>query len=187
MGSVVGVVNEETPKYEVLKTHDNYELRRYAAGFAIETKDAEGKAFGSLASYIGVMSAPQNEQKEQISMTAPVVSIPDQDESTMKMQFILPSANSSPPTPTNPDVKVIERPPQTMVVQKYTGGSTEADAKERVQALAEAARKDGYEIPENLGAWEWRRFNPPWTIGYLRTNEVCIPVPSTPVAEESQI
>ena len=43
-------------------------------------------------------------------------------------------------------------------------------------ALAEVARKDGYDIPEDLGAWEWRRFNPPWTIGYLKTNEVCIPV-----------
>merc|ERR1712176_51919 len=112
-------------------------------------------------------------------MTAPVVSLPNQDESTMRMQFILPSDNVSPPTPTNPDVTVIERPPQTMVVQKYTGEASEADAKERVQALAEAARKDGYEIPENP-VWEWRRFNPPWTIGYLKTNEVCIHVSSTP-------
>ena len=41
-----------------------------------------------------------------------------------------------------------------------------------------SARAAGHAIPEDLVgvAWEWRRFNPPWTIGFLKTNEVCIPL-----------
>ena len=63
MGSVMGRISEETPAYEVLSTGDNFEVRKYAAGTAVEKSDAEGKAFGALAGYIGVMSAPKNEKK----------------------------------------------------------------------------------------------------------------------------
>ena len=118
MGSVIGVVNEETPKYEVISTKGDYEVRRYEASYAIETQDKNGRGFMDLASYIGfffspspfslwiilkfflpfsfsssigVMSAPQNDRNEKIAMTAPVVSLPDEQDKTMKMQFILPS------------------------------------------------------------------------------------------------
>ena len=62
------------------------------------------------------------------------------------------------------------------------GGTSEADAaadaKERALRLADRARAAGHAIPKDLVgvAWEWRRFNPPWTIGFMKTNEVCIPL-----------
>ena len=98
MGSVVGRISEETPAYEVLATGDNFEVRRYAAGTAVEASDANNQAFGALAKYIGVMSKPQNARSEAISMTAPVVSIPD--DGAMRMQFVLPSAIKDAPEPT---------------------------------------------------------------------------------------
>mgnify|MGYP006172096111 CR=1 FL=1 len=177
MGSVMGRISEETPAYEVLSTGDNFDLRKYAAGTAVETSDAEGKAFGALAGYIGVMSAPKNEKKEKISMTAPVVSIPDGSDA-MRMQFVLPSALADAPDPTVPGVRIVPRPAQTMVVERYTGSWDEADAKARALKLGDRARAAGHDVPEGLVgvAWEWRRFNPPWTIGFMRTNEICVPI-----------
>ena len=98
MGSVVGRITEETPAYEVLAA-DNFQVRRYAAGTAVEASDANNQAFGALAKYIGVMSKPQNARGEAISMTAPVVSIPDEGDA-MRMQFVLPSALADAPEPT---------------------------------------------------------------------------------------
>ena len=178
MGSVVGRISEETPAYEVLATGDNFEVRRYAAGTAVEASDANNRAFGALAKYIGVMSTPQNSRSEAISMTAPVVSIPDAGDA-MRMQFVLPSAIiNDAPEPTAEGVRLVPRPAQTMVVEHYTGSWSEADAKERALRLADRARAAGHAIPEDLVgvAWEWRRFNPPWTIGFMKTNEVCIPL-----------
>ena len=178
MGSVVGRISEETPAYEVLATGDNFEVRRYAAGTAVEASDANNRAFGALAKYIGVMSTPQNSRSEAISMTAPVVSIPDAGDA-MRMQFVLPSAIiNDAPEPTAEGVRLVPRPAQTMVVEHYTGSWSEADAKERALRLADRARAAGHAIPAGLVgvAWEWRRFNPPWTIGFLKTNEVCIPL-----------
>ena len=175
MGSVVGRITEETPAYEVLSTGDNFEVRRYAAGTAVEASDANNQAFGALAKYIGVMSKPQNARGEAISMTAPVVSIPDD---AIRMQFVLPSALADAPEPTAEGVRLVPRPAQTMVVEHYTGSWSEADAKERALRLADRARAAGHAIPAGLVgvAWEWRRFNPPWTIGFMKTNEVCIPL-----------
>ena len=177
MGSVVGRIAEETPAYEVLATGDNFEVRRYAAGTAVEASDANNQAFGALAKYIGVMSKPQNARSEAISMTAPVVSIPDEGDA-MRMQFVLPSALGDAPEPTAEGVRIVPRPAQTMVVEHYTGSWSEADAKERALRLADRARAAGHAIPKDLVgvAWEWRRFNPPWTIGFLKTSEVCIPL-----------
>ena len=177
MGSVVGRISEETPAYEVLATGDNFEVRRYAAGTAVEASDANNQAFGALAKYIGVMSKPQNARGEAISMTAPVVSIPDAGDA-MRMQFVLPSALADAPEPTAEGVRLVPRPAQTMVVEHYTGSWSEADAKQRALRLADRARAAGHAIPEDLAgvAWEWRRFNPPWTIGFMKTNEVCIPL-----------
>ena len=177
MGSVVGRITEETPAYEVLSTGDNFEVRRYAAGTAVEASDANNQAFGALAKYIGVMSKPQNARGEAISMTAPVVSIPDAGDA-MRMQFVLPSALADAPEPTAEGVRIVPRPAQTMVVEHYKGSWDETDAKERALRLADRARAAGHAIPEDLVgvAWEWRRFNPPWTIGFMKTNEVCIPL-----------
>ena len=110
-------------------------------------------------------------------MTAPVVSIPDGSDA-MRMQFVLPSKLVDAPDPTAPGVRIVGRPAQTMVVEKYTGSWDAADAKARALKLRDRARTAGHDVPEGLVgvAWEWRRFNPSWTIGSMRTNEVCIPL-----------
>lgn len=178
MGSVFGVISEETPPYTVLSAFPDFEVRKYAAGTAIEASDTENKAFMSLAGYIGVMRAPENDQGRKVAMTAPVVSLPD----TGRMQFILPAAlNDGAPTPSRPGaVAVVPRAAAVYAVETFSGSWNEANARKRAGALADRARGAGYDIPEDLGAWEWRRFNPPWTLGWMKKNEVCVPVEGAP-------
>ena len=81
MGSVFGVIGEETPQYTVIKTiGENVEIRRYKKSVAIETdvnghlnSKENGNSFRRLAGYIGVMTTAENERKQPIAMTAPVV------------------------------------------------------------------------------------------------------------------
>ena len=169
MGSVVGRVSEETPKFDVVRRAATYEVRRYAAGVAAESGDADGRAFGHLAKYIGVMAAPQNDRREAIAMTTPVVtSYP-----TGAMAFLLPSALATAPSPTSDAVSLRSRPETTMAVAAYVGGWDEADAARRAAALREAAAADGLAVGDG---WEWRRFNPPWTLPFLKKNEICVPL-----------
>ena len=63
MGSMVGVVGEETPKYTLVNyIGDNVEIRRYKKTVAIETdvggalnSKSNNNSFMRLAGYIGVM------------------------------------------------------------------------------------------------------------------------------------
>lgn len=77
MGSVVGTINEETPRFEVVhKINENTEIRSYGPMLLVETPMDEGdSAFTTLASYIGApfLGNAQNEQAEAIPMTVPVL------------------------------------------------------------------------------------------------------------------
>lgn len=72
--SVFGIRSEESPKYEVLRSEDNKEIRSYSGYIVAKTKmkgdfkEVQGDSFRLLAGYI----FGNNEKKQKISMTAPV-------------------------------------------------------------------------------------------------------------------
>ena len=168
MGSVFGRISEETPKFQVVSRHATFEVRRYAGGLAIESNDSANKGFMHLAKYIGVMGKPENDRGEKIAMTAPVVS------RGAAMQFILPSSvGDSAPSPTNNAVSVRRRPAETMAVQAYSGSWDDADAERRAAALRAAAEAEGLATTDE---WEWHRFNPPWTLPWMKKNEICVKI-----------
>ncbi|MQL76607.1 hypothetical protein Taro_009002 [Colocasia esculenta] len=81
MGLVFGKIDVETPKYEVLHTCPDYEIRKYASSVVAQVTydpaqmrgDRDG-GFMVLANYIGALGNPQNTRSaEKIAMTAPVV------------------------------------------------------------------------------------------------------------------
>ena len=145
--------------------NENYEIKSYDAANKIQTY-AEG--FMKLSGYIGVTSAPENEKKEKIAMTTPVLT------NNETMQFVLPSNVSDPPAPTNGDVTVISRDAEKAAVVTYYGGwyKNVADAKKKM--LLEFAEKDNLKL--DADRWEWRRYNPPWTLPWLKKNEIYIPL-----------
>ncbi|MCL7041872.1 hypothetical protein MKW94_017745 [Papaver nudicaule] len=80
MGMVFGKISVETPKYEVVQSSQDYEIRKYTSCVIAEVAydpsqfggDRDG-GFMVLAKYIGAVGNPQNTKPETIAMTAPVI------------------------------------------------------------------------------------------------------------------
>ncbi|XP_061336640.1 heme-binding-like protein At3g10130, chloroplastic [Gastrolobium bilobum] len=80
MGMVFGKIGVETPKFEVIKSTHEYEIRKYAPSVVAEVtyepsqfKGNKDGGFMVLANYIGALGNPQNTKPEKIAMTAPVI------------------------------------------------------------------------------------------------------------------
>mmetsp|Transcript_19150 Transcript_19150/g.27253 ORF Transcript_19150/g.27253 Transcript_19150/m.27253 type:complete len:228 (-) Transcript_19150:453-1136(-) len=178
-----------------------YDIRSYGKRFAIETEwtsSTTGTPFFALAKYIGVIGEPQNEGSTSIAMTAPVVMenvgkgqkiamtapvVMEGSDATEKkrMQFILPAEfddMAKIPKPTNPNVTVKEIDPAVGAVHKFSGSFTEKIMVQKAKELASQLREDGAE--ENLSdeevieKFQFWGYNPPYTIPFLRRNEVWI-------------
>ncbi|GMH87313.1 hypothetical protein TrVE_jg2233 [Triparma verrucosa] len=171
MGIVFGKTGVAEPTFEVLASCTSYEIRRYSPRFGITTTCAsDNTGFRSLAGYIGVTGPPQNSLSESISMTAPVI------KSEGKMQFILPQNYddlSKIPKPSNENVKVFSIPEETGAVKVFSGWVNDAKAEEVKASLYEGLREGGVVLGEGR-KWQLWQYNPPFTIPWLRRNEIWV-------------
>lgn len=79
-GMVFGKIDVETPKFEVIRSTDDYEIRQLPflsnRGGYVRSSPFNGNKDGGftiLANYIGALGSPQNAAPEKIAMTAPVI------------------------------------------------------------------------------------------------------------------
>ncbi|GAB2220282.1 hypothetical protein Droror1_Dr00007926 [Drosera rotundifolia] len=201
MGLMLGKITVETPKYEVVKSTDEYEIRQYAPAVIAEVTFDEKKENGFLvlANYIGVLGKPQNTRPEKIAMTAPVVTKAaaaekiamtapvvtakaggSGDESSEKklvtMQFILPSKYKKAeeaPRPLDERVVIRDEEGKKLAVVTFSGVASEKVVEEKAEKLRKSLERDGETV---VGEHMLAGYNPPWTLPPLRTNEVMIPV-----------
>jgi SOUL heme-binding protein len=206
MGSIFGKETVAEPAFTVLMkrsgshVHTPYEIRHYGQRFAAtvhynstgETSDM-GEPFRALARYIGVFGTPENDGKQVISMTAPVVTekegtklamtAPVVTENSDKggekvMKFMLPAEYdemSKIPNPTNQQVKIEEIPPQVGVVHRYSGRWTETSNRGIAAELASQLTADGLDrmdVDYALDHFQFWGYNPPFTIPMFRRNEI---------------
>lgn len=182
MGMIFGKISVETPKYEVLKTTPDYEIRKYPPCVVAQVtynpsqfKGNKDGGFMILANYIGALGNPQNKKPETIAMTAPVVT-KSGDEDVMVMEFMLPDKYKKAeeaPEPVDERVVIREEKERKYGVVKFSGSATEEVVKERVGKLRDGLERDGVKV---VGEFLLGRFNPPWTLPMFKTNEVMIPV-----------
>ena len=169
----------EQPSYRVMSTlPDHVEIRSYGPLVAVETRTDgdEGDAFSRLFRYI----TGANAEKQTIKMTAPVAQTGgarfggQAAAGTQTMQFILPARLAkNPPAPTDPKVEVVTVPARTLAVIRFSGSFGRRNLDTHLarlrDVLAAAGRKsDG--APIFLG------YDPPFTIPFLRRNEVALQV-----------
>lgn len=181
----------------------NAQLRRYHQSVVVETpctgavnSKANSDAFGRLAKYIGVFGKANNEGKSSIAMTAPVINTGGGGEQVAmtapvvnaagKMAFVLPSKYKTveeAPKPVDPLVTVRQVPERDTAVLTFYGTATDDAISKRAAELAGVLLNEG--IPPlhppasegGLPTYEVLRYNPPFTIPFLRTNEVLMEVP----------
>ena len=193
----------EEPKYEVLLSDKQFEVRKYAPVMVAETlvegdmDDASSKGFRLIADYIFgnnqlpnaassgkiAMTAPVilEPQSSKIAMTAPVTLEPQGGETNMQtakqwlVQFVMPSQYTlaSIPKPKNNAVSLREIPSKHYAVLKYSGFNTVARVQARTQEARELAIKNNLKM---IGQPQLSRYDPPWTLPMLRRNEIMIEI-----------
>ena len=188
--SVVGIRSASEPKYQILVDSDKIEIRQYPPMVVAQTvvntdyKDSSSQGFNRLAGYI--FGNNKNEQK--MSMTAPVfqeqefaimdMMVPVMQQKTQKvwlMAFVLPQnyTVSSAPTPLDSAVLIKEIPSKKVAVIKYSGSLSEHGIEEKSEELKHWLFKKGY---KPISTSRSAAYDPPWTLTFLRRNEVHIDI-----------
>ncbi|MBJ6727161.1 SOUL family heme-binding protein [Geomesophilobacter sediminis] len=183
------MATEEAP-YTVVKASGIFELRDYEPQILAEIlvdstlEDAGNKAFRRLFNYISganqsrssiAMTAPvsQEQSGEKIAMTAPV----SQEASAGKwtVSFTMPASYTVETLPVPNDSSIILRqvPSRRMAAVRYSGTWSEKNYLDHKTQLENWIRENGLVI---TGEPVWARYNPPFTLPFLRRNEVLIPV-----------
>ena len=192
--SVVGINNVEQAAYTAAIKDDPFELRDYEPMVIVETtidddfENAGNKAFKRLFAYI----TGNNVANSDISMTAPVIADPagtspgtdiamtapvlqHYSQGGWRYAFVLPAALTleTAPTPINDKVRLAQVPGKKVAVIQYSGFWNEQSMQQKTSALYD------WISANNLTATSeprWAGYNPPWTIPFLRRNEIMIDV-----------
>ena len=184
----------EEPGFESLRQEDNIEIRRYVPVIVAETlvdgdmDSASNRGFQRIANYIfghneriamtaPVVAEPQG-NAEKIAMTVPVNIEPQNaDNSKMagaqrwRIHFVMPSQYTlaTLPKPLNPQVRLREIPAKTYAALTYSGINSESTVQEKTDQLLNWLKSQ--EIA-TIGQPQLARYNPPWTLPFLRRNEI---------------
>jgi len=187
-----GMANEEA-KYAVITKDGVFELRQYESHIVAETMvegdfdKAGSDGFRRLFKYI----SGGNQKKQSIGMTAPVsqdagpekiaMTAPVSQERTggkWRIAFVMPSEYTldTLPEPADPKVSLRQVPSRRMAAITYSG-SWSRERYEKHRALLETLMLKKKLQP--FGEPVLARYNSPFTLWFLRRNEVLIPVQVT--------
>jgi hypothetical protein len=149
-----------------------------------KSDNPRGEAFRAIAEYIfGAnkggrkidMTAPVeiSSAGKEIAMTTPV-EVKSLDSGSV-MRFFIPAKYSREqlPEPSDPRVKLIEMPPTTVAVLQFSGSTSDAAMTIYTVMLMKALQSTKWKVAGPATAFF---YNPPWTLPFLRTNEVAVPV-----------
>ena len=191
VGVLAGPVmsNVEKPDYKVIQSEQNIEIRQYEPMIIAEV-EVEGKredairdGFRLLADYIFgnntvqqviSMTAPvQQKENQNIAMTAPV-----QQQSmgkSWRMSFVMPSKYrlDSLPVPNNNRVRLKEILTKKFVVIEFSGTNSNENVTKHENQLMNYIEANQINI---IGSPKYAFYNAPWTLPFLRRNEVMIEI-----------
>lgn len=181
MGIVFGVTGTKGPVYEVLVRTSSYEIRYYQQSFltAEIPMKSDNEGFTALAKYIGVFGKPENDISKPLDMTHPVIKEESTETSVEVMKFVLPEEYqhiTDAPKPANAKISIKENPPQYIASIGFSGWYNPALGVNFFNKLSSVLKNDGYisfENPKEI-AWSVAQYHPPFTIPFLRLNEVWI-------------
>jgi len=191
-----GAMAIEEPKYSVVAELGDVQFRLYKPYLIAETlvagetnqTQAANQGFRRLFDYISggntvetniAMTAPVQQQKisRNIAMTAPVQQTASEE--GWLIAFVVPSEFdlSTVPQPDNPQVSIREVPEHLMAVLTYSGRWTERNHQQHIQQLqASLLAADIQVLSEPISA----AYNSPFSLPFMRRNEVLIEVASAP-------
>ena len=169
----------EEPEFLVVNRVGGFEIRNYypmiiaevSVGGTMEAASSSG--FRMVADFIFGNNTSPSGKSEKIDMTVPVTIFKNGD--NWCLHFVMPSKYSlnSLPKPNNPEIKIRQLGNRRCVVVKFSGTVTEAKFNAKAEALINLIKSENLEI---MGVPELARYNPPWTLPFLRRNEIIIEI-----------
>jgi len=180
----------EQPKFTLIEQDGAFELRDYAPNIVAEVSvrgdqdQASRLGFRLLAGYIFggnqgrqkiAMTAPVTKiaKGETIAMTAPVTMVAGAQDwlvrFTMPGQYTLADL----PIPNDPAVTLHAMPAQRCAVRRFSGTAGADQVAEETRKLMTTVAAKGLRA---TGPNSIARYDPPWTLWFLRRNEVMVPV-----------
>ena len=181
--------NVEQAKYEVVEAAGSFEIRSYAPHIVAET-EVEGEreaaineGFRRIADYIFgnnsaaikvAMTAPVTQQQgEKIAMTAPVTQA--EHNGKWRVRFVMPASYSMQtlPKPNNKDVVLKTVTEKRFAVVQFSGmAGEESIARHTAELETLVEQKKLRAVAKPTLAF----YNPPWTLPFLRRNEVMVEI-----------
>lgn len=165
----------EQPSYTSLTLDGDFELRDYPELTVAEVTTTGGRGeavragFGPLAGYIFA----KERAGEKIAMTAPVTQTPG--EGGWVVRFMMPSQYTleTLPRPAGSTVRLETLPPRRMAAVRFSGVANDALIAEQEARLVDWMAAQGL-TPTDSPTYAY--YNDPFTPGFLRRNEVLVPV-----------
>jgi hypothetical protein len=180
----------EEPAFRTVLQDGAFEIRDYPALVVAEVtvtgeqREAASNGFRLLAGYIFggnrrkqsiAMTAPvaQEQTSERIAMTAPVTQT--QTAGEWVVRFTMPSTYSLATLPQPNDARVHLRatPPARFAVIRFSGLARPDDVAAKTAELSAWMQ---HRHLRHAGPASLAQYNPPWTLWFMRRNEVMIPV-----------
>ncbi|MEM8752042.1 MAG: heme-binding protein [Pseudomonadota bacterium] len=176
------------PEFSLVEEGDGFEIRDYPELVIAKTPsgDGENAAFRRLFQYISGANEGAREvsmtapvlvaEGTEISMTAPVLGATGRDGSGgEEMAFILPAefTRETAPIPTDPQVSIAVIPARRVAAATFSGWADDEDFAEAEAELRARLSAADYAATD---AVETAQYDPPWTLGPFRRNEVLITI-----------
>ena len=187
------VMATEEPKFSLIEKSGDFELRLYKPMIVAETyadgslSEASNAGFRLIAGYIfGGNKSRQSSSSERIAMTVPVTLEPSSRKIAMtapvmvenkdnrwRVHFVMPAEYTlnSLPIPNDPRVSLREIAEQKTAVILFSGLAGEDKVKDKTATLLDWIKSRGLEATSTP---QLARYNPPWTLPFLRRNEILI-------------
>ena len=180
----------EEPSFTTVLRDGAFEVRDYPGSVVAEVtvagdqKQAASRGFRLLAGYI----FGGNQRRQSIAMTAPVAEIPTGEKIAMTapvtqtgnaqgwvVRFTMPKSYTLDklPVPNDPRVHLRPLPPTRMAVLTFSGVAGQRDLNAKSSELAAKAKAHGLKL---VGPPSLAQYDPPWTLWFMRRNEVMIAV-----------
>ena len=168
----------ETPKFTILEKNKYLQIRKYDEMNIAkiitngERYDGLRKGFIPLARYIGA----KEREGEKISMTAPVMQQKKGD-NNWEISFFMPSKFNinQLPISQNKNIEIITAPSIILAVITFNGVASTELLENKLSILIKGVEEINYKIIPNTEPI-YSYFNDPSTPGFLRKNEIMIPV-----------
>lgn len=170
----------ESAEYTVIDADDTCEVREYPDLMLASTPMAGASQGddGSFMRLFGFISGG-NENEQTIAMTVPVFMEQKSDAADIRMGFVVPKdvTESGIPEPTHEQVRISKRTGGRFAVIRFSGHLSETTAAEQEGLLRTWIANRGL---TGTARSETAGYDPPWTPGPFRRNEVLIRLVENP-------